>query len=137
MPRLEINNVSLHYEVSGLGPPLVLCHGFGGSHQDWLHQVAALNRDYTVLTFDHRGHGSSDAPVTAEAYSVPLFAADVLALADALGLGRFSLAGHSMGGFVALRAALDFPHRLNSLILVDTAAGAVDMGDLSQLQAKL
>ncbi len=137
MPRLEINNVSLHYEVSGLGPPLVLCHGFSGSHQDWLHQVAALNRDYTVLAFDSRGHGSSDAPAAAEAYSVSLFAADVLALADALGFDRFSLAGHSMGGFVALRAALDFPGRLNSLILVDTSAGPVDMADQSQLRAEL
>ena len=137
MPRLAVNHVTLHYEVSGLGPPVVLCHGFGGSHQDWLHQVAALNRDYTVLTFDNRGHGSSDAPTAADAYSVSLFAADVLALADTLGCDKFSLAGHSMGGFVALRAALDFPRRLTSLILVDTAAGSVDMPDQGELRAKL
>ncbi len=137
MPRLEINNVILHYEISGLGPPVLLCHGYGGNHQDWLYQVAALNRDYTVLTFDYRGHGSSDAPTEADAYSVALFAADALMLADALGIDKFSLAGHSMGGFVALRAALDFPSRLNSLVLVDTSAGPVDMPDQSALQAKL
>jgi len=137
MPRLEINNVTLHYEVSGLGPPVLFCHGYGGSHQDWVHQVAALNRDYTVLTFDYRGHGSSDAPAVADAYSVPLLAADVLTLADALGIDKFSLAGHSMGGFVALRVALDFPSRLDSLVLVDTSAGPVDMEDMSELQAKL
>jgi 3-oxoadipate enol-lactonase len=137
MPRLEINNVTLHYEVSGLGPPILFCHGYSGSHQDWLHQVSALNGDYTVVTFDYRGHGSSDAPTGADAYSVPLFAADVLALADALGIDKFSLAGHSMGGFVALRVALDFPARLDCLVLVDTSAGPVDMPDQGDLQSRL
>ena len=137
MPRLEINSVTLHYAVSGLGPPVLFCHGYGGSHQDWLYQVAALNGDYSVLTIDYRGHGSSDAPTAADAYSVPLFAADVLTLADALGIDRFSLVGHSMGGFVALRVALDFPARLDSLVLVDTSAGPVEMPDQAGLQAEL
>jgi 3-oxoadipate enol-lactonase len=137
MPRLEINNVILHYEVSGLGPPVIFCHGYSGSHQDWLHQVSALNGDHTVVTFDYRGHGSSAAPAGVDAYSVPLFAADVLALADTLKIDKFSLAGHSMGGFVALQVALDFPARLDSLVLVDTSAGPVDMPDQGDLQSRL
>ncbi len=137
MPRINVNGVTLHYEEHGLGPVVVLCHGYNGSHQDWMHQLPALVARYRVLTTDHRGHGSSEAPSERAAYSIPLFAADVIALTDALGIDKFSLVGHSMGGFIALRIAVDFRHRLRSLVLVDTAAGAVEMPQQRELRAEL
>ena len=109
------------------GPPeapgLLLVHGFGGAKEDFADHVDALAREHRVVTFDHRGHGESDAPEDPAAYSLDRLAVDTLAVARATGLEDLRLLGHSMGGMVARRVALAHPERLAALVLMGTSAG--------------
>jgi pimeloyl-ACP methyl ester carboxylesterase len=119
------DGVTLEAIVEGRGPGLVLVHGFGGAKEDFADHVDALARDHTVVTFDHRGHGASDKPDDVARYSFERLRADVLQVADAAGLDRFRLLGHSMGGMVARRIALQHPQRVEALVLMDTSPGPV------------
>ncbi len=110
---------------TGDGPTLLLVHGFGGAQEDFADHVFALAATHRVITFDLRGHGRSGHPETLEAYSLDRVAADLLGVADALGLETFRLLGHSMGGMAARRAVLARPDRVERLILMDTSAGPV------------
>lgn len=104
-------------------PGLLLVHGFGGAKEDFGDHLDALARDHRVVTFDHRGHGSSDAPVDRRAYSLDRLAADTLAVADACELREVRLLGHSMGGMVTRRAALHEPERFRALVFMNTSPG--------------
>jgi pimeloyl-ACP methyl ester carboxylesterase len=119
------DGVGLEIEVAGQGPGLVLVHGFGGAKEDFADHVPALARDHTVVTFDHRGHGASDKPTERAAYSFARLVADTLQVADAAGLDRFRLLGHSMGGMVARKVALAHPARVDALVMMDTSPGPV------------
>ena len=77
------------------------------------------------MTFDNRGHGSSGHPTEAAAYSLARMRADVWAVADAVGLDRFRVLGHSMGGMIVRRMPLEQPERVEALVLMDTSAGPV------------
>jgi 3-oxoadipate enol-lactonase len=137
MPRVNVNGINLYYEVSGSGPSVVLCHGYTGSHQDWMFQVPVLAQKYQVVTIDHRGHGTSDAPSSADAYSIPVLGDDLYDLLSYLDITGCCLVGHSMGGLVALQLALDKPHVVSSLVLVDTASGPLDIPCHADRRAKL
>jgi pimeloyl-ACP methyl ester carboxylesterase len=129
------DGVGLEVRVQGDGPGLVLVHGFGGAKEDFADHVDGLSRRARVVTFDHRGHGESDAPDDLAAYSLDRLAADVLAVADACGLHRFRLLGHSMGGMVARRVVLAEPGRVDALVLMDTSPGPVPGIDADLLDA--
>ena len=120
------DGVGLEVEVTGSGPGLMLVHGFGGAKEDFADPVPDLARDHTVVVFDHRGHGASDKPDDLAAYSLDRLVADTLAVADAAGLERFILLGHSMGGMVARKIAIRFPARVQALILMDTSHGPIE-----------
>jgi pimeloyl-ACP methyl ester carboxylesterase len=133
------DGVGLEVEVRGRGPALVLVHGFGGAKEDFEDHLDALARDHRVVVFDHRGHGASDAPDSAAAYSLDRLAADTLAVADAVDAASFRLLGHSMGGMVARRIVLGRPDRVDALVLMDTSPGPVPGmdGDVIELGAAL
>jgi len=95
----------------------ILIHGVG-SHQDWAIQIRRL-KPLNAIAIDLPGHGRS--PGSGHT-SVEAYAADIAALLDALGLSRVRLAGHSMGGAIALTLALTQPERVASLILIGTGA---------------
>jgi pimeloyl-ACP methyl ester carboxylesterase len=116
--------VELAHAGAGQGFPLVLVHGFTGSSLDWLDVVDQLAESRRVITFDHRGHGESPNTGDARSYTFDQLVLDMAALFDDLGLERLDLLGHSMGGVVSMRYALEHPERVRSLILMDTAAGA-------------
>ncbi|MBI2382869.1 MAG: alpha/beta fold hydrolase [Gammaproteobacteria bacterium] len=82
----------LYYHTDGDGPPLVLIHGLGSSHQDWEYQVPAFGRHFRVIAPDLRGFGASDR---AGEYSVPRFARDLWGLLDHLRVERPLLLGSS------------------------------------------
>lgn len=119
------DGVRLEVRSEGDGPGFVLLHGFGGAKEDFADHVEMLGRTHRVVTFDHRGHGESDKPADSEAYSLDRLAADVGQVTDALGLDRYRLLGHSMGGMVARRLALADPTPLDALVLMDTTPGPV------------
>src|SRR4051812_16154786 len=94
----------LSYRVTGSGPPVVLIQGVGVSGDGWRPQFAALSEQFACLTFDNRGVGRS-VPA-GEPITVSQMAEDVLVLMDAAGWASAHLVGHSLGGPVALHAAL-------------------------------
>jgi 2-succinyl-6-hydroxy-2,4-cyclohexadiene-1-carboxylate synthase len=119
------DGTSLEVRETGRGPALLLVHGFGGAKEDFADHVDTLAARYRVVVFDHRGHGQSDGPDEVAAYSLDRLADDTIQVADALGIGRFRLLGHSMGGMVARRLLLVQPERVEALVLMDTSPGPV------------
>ena len=113
--------VSLSVAVGGSGRPLVLLHGFPQTHLMWRHVAADLAADHTVICPDLRGYGASDKPVETDGtvYAKRTMAADIVALARALGHERFALAGHDRGALVAFRAGLDHPETITHLACLD------------------
>ena len=114
-------------------PPVVLLHGFASSaHGTWVRPgvVAALvAAGREVVGIDARGHGESGKPREPRYYGEPAMAGDVRAVADALGLGRYDLAGYSMGAIVALLAAAA-DRRVRRLVVGGIGAGVVELGGL-------
>jgi pimeloyl-ACP methyl ester carboxylesterase len=102
-------------------PPILFLHGFPESHRTWAHQMAALSDRYYCIAPDQRGYAGSSKPPEIADYRVPLLIADVFALADALGIGRFSLVGHDWGGAIAWAVAIKDQHRVERLIQCNAA----------------
>ena len=110
----------LHVVHSGSSAvlPVLFVHSFAGSAAHWEAQMAHLRPTRRVVALDLRGHGQSDSPQTQSAYMVEAMARDIGAAADALGLQRFVLVGHSLGGAVASAYAVAQPQRVAGLVLV-------------------
>ncbi len=126
------DGVSLNVAVGGSGDPIVLLHGFPQTHLMWRHVAADLAGDHTVICPDLRGYGDSDKPAdTGRTYAKREMAADVVAVARALGFPRFALAGHDRGALVAIRAGLDHPDVVTSLASLDVLP-TLDMWDVLQ-----
>jgi pimeloyl-ACP methyl ester carboxylesterase len=113
--------VTLNVQAGGPegGEPILLLHGFPESHRTWRDVAPDLARDFRVVAPDQRGFGASDKPAGVEAYKTDRILEDLIALADALGLDRFTLVGHDWGGAVAWLAALRHPDRLSRLVIVN------------------
>jgi haloacetate dehalogenase len=125
------DGVALHAAIGGSGSPVVLLHGFPQTHLMWRAVAVALAGEHTVICPDLRGYGDSDKPAEAgpDTYAKRTMAADVVALAAALGHQRFALAGHDRGALVAIRAGLDHPERVSHLAVLDVLT-TVDMWDI-------
>ncbi|MEU5079990.1 MULTISPECIES: alpha/beta fold hydrolase [Streptomyces] len=125
------DGVELAAAVGGSGSPVVLLHGFPQTHLMWRHVAERLAGEHTVICPDLRGYGASDKPAATgpEVYSKRAMAADVVALAAALGHERFALAGHDRGALVAFRAGLDHPETLTHLGILDVVP-TLDMWDV-------
>ncbi len=100
------------------GLPVVFVHSLAGNSTHWAVQLAHLRRDRRAVALDLRGHGRSEPPKNGD-YTIAAMAGDIAAVVDTLGLGRFVLVGHSMGGGVALAYAGAHPDRVAGLVLVD------------------
>lgn len=116
MAHAMINGARLWYDVQGEGEPLLLHHGYTASRVNWEPAAAMLRDRYQVILMECRGTGDSEH--TADGYSLDQYAADVIGMADHLGLDRFSFAGHSMGGGIGYVLALGYPQRIERLILM-------------------
>ena len=122
MPFAHFDGLDIHYRVAGAGPDtIVLINGVGDDLEGWAMQVGDLvAAGLRVVTFDNRGSGRSSHPPGP--YTSRAMAADTKALADALGLAPFHLAGVSMGGLIAQEYALAYPEDLQSVVLANTYA---------------
>jgi pimeloyl-ACP methyl ester carboxylesterase len=101
------------------GEPIVFLHGFPESHRTWRFQLDGLADRYRVYAPDQRGFAGSDKPEGVENYETDKIVADLMALADSLGLRDFTLAGHDWGGAAAWMAALSHPTRVKRLVIVN------------------
>jgi len=116
-------------EAGAGGRPLLLVHGYTGAATDFADFLEPLaDAGWHVVAPHLRGHGSSSKPTSEDDYSLDIFAADVLGLADELSFDRFTVLGHSMGGMLTQVLVVGAPERVESLILMDTSHGplAVD-----------
>src|SRR5262245_30947397 len=129
MPFVDTAGARLFYTRDGQGPPVLLVQGVGAIGNTWRPQIDELSGRYTVVAYDNRGIGRStilDGRLTIED-----MASDALAIADALGIDRFHLAGHSMGGVIAQAVALRAPSRILSLAFLCTFARGGDGAKMS------
>ncbi len=121
MSFVAVNGIDVHHEITGSGEPLVLVHGWGADGTMYEEQ-RELSKRFTLLLYDQRGHGRTSKSPDDSLYTIKQFAEDLRALLDALGWEKVFLAGHSMGGSVALRFALDHPEYVRKLVLASTFA---------------
>ncbi|MBC2779009.1 alpha/beta fold hydrolase [Parasphingopyxis marina] len=101
------------------GEPIIFLHGFPESHRTWRNQIEALSGRYYCIAPDQRGFAKSDKPEGVENYAPDRIIGDLAALADALGIGSFSLAGHDWGGAIAWGGALTLSGRVDRLIIAN------------------
>lgn len=121
--KTHANGIDIRYEISGHGsnrPWVTLAHSLATDLSLWDELAAALAPRFSVLRYDARGHGGSDAPEGP--YSFELLTADLLGLLDALKIERTHFVGLSMGGMLAQHFALAAPQRLDRLAIVSSTS---------------
>lgn len=122
MPRIQVGDVNLNYDVAGKGEPLLMIMGLGASSAVWDPQlITELARKFRVITFDNRGTGQSDKPDAP--YSIEMFADDAAGVLTKLDVPRAHIFGVSMGGMIAQEFGLRHPNRTVTLTLGCTTAG--------------
>ncbi|MDH3242905.1 MAG: alpha/beta fold hydrolase [Alphaproteobacteria bacterium] len=116
---IEADGLTLHYEVAGPdgAPWVTLSHSIAADLSFWDAQAEALAAGFRVLRYDTRGHGRSG--VGRQPYSLDLLARDVVALWDALGIGKSHFVGLSLGGMTGVVLGLDFAPRLDRLVIAN------------------
>jgi 3-oxoadipate enol-lactonase len=117
MPTTTVNDVTLHYDVEGSGPPLLLIAGLGSSSLAWAAAVPRLREGFTVVTFDNRGTGRSDVPPGP--YAIDDLADDAAALVDHLGVGPVAAVGWSLGGSVLQSMLIRHARVLSKAVLLN------------------
>jgi pimeloyl-ACP methyl ester carboxylesterase len=144
MPFTDVNGFKMHYQVRGEGPPLVIAHGLLSSTAmaDLLGEVPPpLFQDFSVVTYDARGHGQSGFTSDVADYEWESLVADMLGLFQHLGIEKAHLGGSSMGGGTALVFALRHPEKVEKIVLQSpppvgqqqSAPGAALFGGLAKL----
>jgi len=122
MPTVTVNDTELYYERRGEGEPLLMVMGMSGHSLHWGEPfLTALERDFELILYDHRGVGRSAA--TEAPFTIAHLAQDALALLDALEIERAHVLGISMGGMVAQELVLTHPERVRTLTLGCSFAG--------------
>jgi pimeloyl-ACP methyl ester carboxylesterase len=118
---LDANGVRIHVAEAGPGgstrPPILLLHGWPQHWYMWRRVIAALRDDYRLIAPDLRGSGWSEAP--GHGYDGETFAADQVALLDALEIERAFVAGHDWGGWTAILLGLTHPERVERMLVLD------------------
>ena len=131
LPELRSTTVfgqTIKYYDVGSGPPLLLIHGIGGDADEWAFCFEVLGKTHRVIALDLLGFGRSDKPRIE--YTISKFVEGVEGFLQQLNIGRVSVLGESLGGWIAASFALKFPRVVDRLILVD-AAGV--WGDIQEL----
>lgn len=120
MPQTYTNGIVTFYEDAGAGEPVALIHGHSLDGRMWAYQVPALvEAGFRAVRHDVRGHGRTEIPP--DGYTWENYARDLAELLDHLNIERAHVVGLSMGGGISMQFALDYPERVLSLTLVDSA----------------
>jgi pimeloyl-ACP methyl ester carboxylesterase len=115
MPKIKANNITVNYEREGTGEPLILIPYLAADHACYAFQVAEYGKHFTCLSVDLRGTGESDKPDGV--YSTELFADDIAAFMQAVGISRAHIFGLSLGAATGMWLAAKYPERVTSLSL--------------------
>jgi pimeloyl-ACP methyl ester carboxylesterase len=118
------DGVSLYYEETGAGAPIVFVHEFAGDLRSYEPQVRHFSRRYRCIAYNARGYPPSDVPEDVESYSQERARDDVRCVLDALKIDRAHIVGVSMGAFAVLHFGLAYPERALSLVVAGCGYGA-------------
>jgi pimeloyl-ACP methyl ester carboxylesterase len=128
---LKVNDIQMYYEVHGEGFPLMMIAGLGANVDWWDPRwIQGFSEEFKTVAFDNRGAGHTD--VSDEEYSIALFADDTAGLMDAMGISRAHVLGISMGGMIAQDLALNYPEKVQKLVLCSTSCGGAKSIPVSQ-----
>ena len=126
MPHVTApDGVSLYYEETGAGTPIVFVHEFLGEYRSWEAQMRHFSRRYRCIAFNARGYPPSDVPEQPEQYSFEHQRAGILAVLDGLGIERAHIVGLSMGAFASFYFAMKWPQRALSITLAGIGSGSM------------
>ena len=123
MALSALGGAELNVEVTGRGPALVALHGFTGSVQTWESFSEAAETGFTVVAVDLPGHGASDSPPASGLYTMERHVQALAEILDRLGLEQVAWLGYSLGGRIALSAAIALPERTTALVLESASPG--------------
>ncbi len=122
MSNVKVNDINMYYEIHGEGFPLVMIGGLGVNINWWPPDfLGGFSKNFKTIIFDNRGAGRTDKPDIE--YSIKMFADDTVGLMDALNIEKAHVLGHSMGGCIAQELVLDYPERVEKLVLGSTDCG--------------
>ncbi|MCS5588205.1 MAG: alpha/beta fold hydrolase [Porticoccaceae bacterium] len=124
--------MKLNYTEQGAGTAVILIHGIFGSLSNLGNLARNLSAGYRVLSVDLRNHGDSPHE---QSMDLQLMAADIVELMDDLALGTAHLVGHSMGGKVAMQLAMNYPQRVDSLLVADIAPADYPQQNINVINA--
>lgn len=116
--RIKLGSLNIRYFSGGQGDPLVIIHGGGDGARAWLKSAEELSNHYSVYIPDLPGFGHSQS--ANDKFHLQEYVAFIEDLSQALGIERFHLIGHSIGGGIALHYALQFPQKVKGLVLVSS-----------------
>jgi pimeloyl-ACP methyl ester carboxylesterase len=131
------SGIKLHYVEQGneQGIPIILLHGFTDSWHSYETVLPQLSSNLHVFALTQRGHGNSDKPFTG--YHPKDFAADIAAFMNEKKISAAFIAGHSMGGMIAMQFALDFPEKVKGLVIIGSDASFKDNPGVSEFSAEI
>ncbi len=122
MPKIKVNDINIYYEIHGEGFPIVMIQGLSANTDWWTEDVLeSLGEDFKLIIFDNRGAGITEN--TDRDFSIKMLADDTLALMGVLKINRFHVFGVSMGGMIAQELVINFPEKIEKLILGCTHCG--------------
>jgi pimeloyl-ACP methyl ester carboxylesterase len=131
MEKVTVGDIDMCYQVIGEGHPLVMIMGLTANMDWWDPELLeSLSKRYRVLIFDNRGAGRTDAPPGE--FTIKQFADDTAGLMDALGFDHAHVMGVSMGGMIAQELVLNYPERVDNLVLCVTFCGGQETVPASQ-----
>jgi pimeloyl-ACP methyl ester carboxylesterase len=123
MPHARVNGVSLFYEDTGEGDPIVFAHEFADDYRSWADQVSHFAQRYRCIAYNARGFAPSEAPTALDAYSLEHSVADMAGLMRNLGINHAHIVGLSMGSMTTLNFGLRHPEMARSLVVAGTGPG--------------
>ena len=125
MPFASANGMSLYYEATGTGFPLVFVHEFGGDYRSWEPQVRYFSRRYLCVTYNARGYPPSDVPKEPSAYSQEIATDDLVSVLRHLRVPSAHIVGLSMGGFATLYLGIRHGQLARSLVVAGCGYGSM------------
>jgi len=137
--KVRVNNVEIYYREFGRSdaPAIVFLHGFGGSSYDWKYIFTELKNKYRCIAIDIPPFGLSEKAKNFD-YSDMSIVQTIMGVLDILKVKKFTLVGHSMGGYLSIVISAIYPQRIEKLVLFDAAynvpSNRADVGDSSRLQ---